>query len=274
MIRSLSFALALMWPVTKLEAQTPTGDKEQPTLFFEVVYWGTWMDRPLKFKSDGQLKAIPLQAGGSSRYLYTGPSPLVFYRDEVMDAQTKELKPVPILSLPFKATCHHAVLLVSPVKEDMHKAAGAKDDDLTAQLIPLTPDTFPPNSVYLANLSGRTLKCKLADKTWEMKANEKGLYPVSGKDAKIYLIAAAEWKGSWQVMYTNSFRAGEGERRVIYFHTPAGSNAVAAMAAVIPPDAVCLDAKGRPIESPAVDPHGKASPRPTGIEGGWSGGPR
>ena len=119
MIRSLFLTLALLWPTAQLAAQAPADKKEHPSLFFEVVYWGSWMDRPLKFKSNGQLKAIPLQSGGSSRYMYTGPSPIVFYRDEVMDAATKELKPVPILTLPFKASWNHAVLLVTPVNDDV-----------------------------------------------------------------------------------------------------------------------------------------------------------
>ena len=255
--RILPLVLVLLSPVSRLAAQEDSGTVEKPTLFFEVVYWGDWMERPLKFKSNNDLKAIPLQNGSATCYLYGGASPLVFYRDEAVDPVTKELKPVPILSLPFQSSWRRAVLLITP-----NKAKG--EDGLSAQLVPLIADTFPPDSVYLVNAAGKNLKCKLADKTWEMKPDEKSLYPVPPDASKVYMLAASEWKGNWQVMLSDSFRTGAGERRVVYFHTPAGTEGVAALSAVIPPDSARFDSKGRPVESAAVDPDFKPGADPTG----------
>jgi hypothetical protein len=266
MIRHLIVSILILSSACHGLAQGSSGNKEKtPGLLLEIVYWGSWMDRPLKYRSGNELKAIPLQAGSVTAYTYSGPSPLILYREEAMDPATNELKPVPILSLPFKEGLRRAIVLITPKEEDK----------LVAQLVPLTADTFPPNSVYFTNLSGKVLRCKLYDKTWEMKTDEKKLLPVPGGNTKVGLLAAMEWKNSWQVLHTDTFRVGEGERRVIYFHTPAGSQGgVAAMSAVIPPDTVRYDSKGRPLESPAVDPSFKPGPRPTGIEGGWNGGPR
>jgi len=253
----LSLALVLLFPSSRLAAQDDSSTVDKPTLFFEVVYWGSWMDRPLKFKSNKELKAIPLQNGSSTCYLYGGASPLVFYRDEVADPKTKELTPVPILSLPFKTSWRRAVLLITP-----DKSKG--EDGLSAMLVPLIADTFPPDSVYLVNAAGKKLKCKLADKTWEMAPDEKSLHLVPPDASKVYMLAASEWNGNWQVMLSDSFRNGAGERRVVYFYTPAGTEGISALSAVIPPDSARFDEKGRPIESAAVDPDFKPGNDPTG----------
>ncbi|MEO8615399.1 MAG: hypothetical protein ABI600_09680 [Luteolibacter sp.] len=242
---------------TRLAAlDTPAADSstDKPTLFFEVIYWGSWMDRPLKYKSGTKLKAIPLQNGSPTCYLYSGSSPLVLYRDEVEDPKTKELTPVPILSLPFQISWRRAALIITP----------DKDNKLTAQMIPLIADVFPPDSVYMVNASGKALKCRLADQTWDMTINQKKLFPMAIHESKIYLLAASEWNGAWQVMYSDSFRPVEGERRVIYFHTPNGTEGVSAMASVIPPDNARFDGSGHPIESAAVDPNFKPSTNPRG----------
>lgn len=257
MSRILPLALVLLMPSARLAAQEDSSTVEKPTLFFEVVYWGDWMDRPLKFKSNKELKAIPLQNGSASCYLYGGTSPLVFYRDEAADPVTKELKPVPILSLPFETNWRRAVLLITP-----DKSKG--ENGLTGQLVPLIPETFPPDSVYLVNATGKNIKCKLADKTWEMKPGDKSLHPVPPDAEKVYMLAASEWMGNWQVMLSDSFRNGAGERRVVYFHTPAGTEGISALSAVIPPDSARFDAKGRPLESAAVDPNFKPGKDPTG----------
>lgn len=251
-------ALAVLLPSTILTAQgtpAPAESKdEKPTLFFEVIYWGSWMDRPLKYRSGGQLKAIPLQNGSPTCYLYSGPSPLVLYRDEVEDPKTKELKPVPILSMPFQLNWRRAALIITP----------DKDNKLSGQLIPLTDDVFPADSVYMVNASGKALKCKLAGKSWEMATSQKKLFPMTVQDSKVYLLAASEWNGNWQVMFSDSFRPVEGERRVVYFYTPGDTEGVSAMTSVIPPDSARFDRSGRPLESPAVDPDFKPGDNPKG----------
>jgi|GEM_PF-6861762 len=246
-------ACVLTFSCSMLSAQAPAASrgsgkqKEKPTLFFEVVYWGSWMDRPLKFKSEGKLKAISLQAGNVSGYIYTGPSPIVFYREEEMDEKTKELKPIPILSIPFEVNHKRAAILITP----------GKDKKLTAQMIPMTPEGFPPDKIYFSNASGKPLRCKMADYAWEMTENEKKTLSIPVDNPKVYVTAEVEWQGSWQMTFCESFPPQKGERRLYYFYTPAGSTGVLAKEAVIPPDTNRFDEKGRPIESASADPNQK-----------------
>lgn len=228
--------------------------RDGPGLFFEVVYWGAWMDRPLKYRSGGELKAIPLQNGEPSAYLYAGKPPLVFFREEVEDPRTHELKPVPILSVHFEPNWRRAALLVTP---------GA-DGKLDSLMIPLDEDQFPADSMYLHNASGKKLKCNLSGKAWELEDGKSRMHSFPSEKPKVYLLAASEWHDSWQVMFSDSFRPVSGERRIAYFFTPQDTEGVSAMQAIIPPDSARYDAAGSPIESAAIDPDFRPGTNPDG----------
>ena len=245
-------ALALL-AITAAAQENPA----KSGLFFEVVFWGDWMQRPLKYRSEDGLKAIPLQAGDATSHLYTGPSPLVFYREESADPKTGELTPVPVLSLEFKPSWKRAALII----------ATTGDDKLSGRMIPLTNQVFPPDSVYLVNASGKELRCKLGDKNWEMKPEAQELFPLPSRESKVYLLAASLWKGSWQVMYSDVFRPLPGQRRIIYFHSPRGTDGVATYSAIIPPDSTRFDAAGNPVISAAVDPDFVPGKDPSGSRG-------
>ena len=245
--------LVLSFSAPRTAAQEKTATESG--LFFEVVFWGDWMQRPLKYRSEDGMKAIPLQPGDPTCYLYSGPSPIIFYREEAADPATGELKPVPVLSIDFKPTWKRAAMII----------AAGENDKLSARMIPLTQQVFPSDSVYLVNASGKELKCKLEDKTWEMKADEQKLFPLPTRETKVYLLAASLWNGSWQMMYSDSFRPLSGERRIIYFHTPRGTEGVTSYSAVIPPDSARFDAAGNPLESAMVDPNFVPSDDPSGF---------
>lgn len=247
--------LAIM-AVAGLGATVRAQETPESGLYFDVVYWGSWMDRPLKFKSGKDLKVIPLQAGRPSAYVYNGPSPLVFYREESADPKTGELMPVPVLSVNFDPSCKRAVLLVIPDP--------ANPDKLKANFIPLLEKDFPPGTALLMNGTRKPLKSRLAGDSFTLEPRQRRLAAMPA-GSSVPMVTAAEWRGKLMVMHTDSFTPSEGERRLIFFYTPAQSESVITFVSVIPPDHMRYTAEGQPLESESVDPDFKPSKDPTGM---------
>lgn len=234
------------------KAQGATG----PGLYFDVVYWGSWMDRPLKFKSGKDLKVIPLQAGNATAYVYNGPPPLVFYRELSTDPKTGVPMPVPVLSVKFDPACKRAVLLIVP--------DSTNPDALKANLLPLTTDDFPPGTALLMNGTTKVLKSRLANDSFTLEPKQRRLAPMPASGS-VPLVTAAEWRGRLMVMHTDSFAPLDGERRLIFFYSPENSETVSTYVSVIPPDRVRFSPEGQPQESESVDPDFKPSKNPTGL---------
>lgn len=229
---------------------------EGSSLFFDVVYWGVWMDRPLKFRTGKEIKAIPLQGGVSSAFVYKGPSPLILYRQEATDPKTQETTPIPILSVPFSNGLKRAILIISPTPTD--------EKALKANLVPMTNDVFPGGTALFMNGTSKKLKSRLSDDVFELEPKQKILKSLPSQKTPVPLIIASDWKGKMAVMHTDSFSSKEGERRLIFFYTPNNSEGVNTFVTVIPPDKERFGPEGIPRESSSVDPNFEPGENPTG----------
>lgn len=205
-MKSKTFPILALFIVSAATAQISSqNDLEIHSFDFRAISWDGAI-RDIFYQSfDQKPQAVTVPTGGrSAMYHYSGPSPLVFFRDGGLDAEGNPIK-IPVASFPIQPGARETLLnfFRDPSNPERFR------------LLPIQEDleSFPFNTCLFYNFSGRDLIVKIGDSADRIPARASRRFDFPKGDSPNFLVQIADRReGEWDPLYSSVWGASQGIR--------------------------------------------------------------
>ncbi len=195
-------------------APAQPGQDDTLSIQFDCLAWGDANTQGIKYIQDGQ--AVPLRISRAFRtgpYRYTGPSPIVFFREARNEDGT--LKRVPVATVEVSPSQKQVLMLFTHSSQGQ----GNPDDPEPLQVMALGDglEEFPPGSYRVFNLSEHTIGCVLADETFMVEPKQfTTITPAVHDNLDVRIHFSSKVDGQWVPSINTRWLYRQNARRLVF----------------------------------------------------------